>query len=53
MGDVIKINYLNFDEGEINSKYYVFSGYGSNIKDIFRPGHADYTYWTKYGIHDY
>ena len=22
-------------------------------KDIFRPGHADYTYWMKYGIHDY
>ena len=25
----------------------------SNIKDVFRPGHADYTYWHKYGIHDY
>jgi len=25
----------------------------SNIKDIFRPGHADYTYWYKYGIRDY
>ena len=25
----------------------------SNMKDIFRPGHADYTYWAKYGIHDY
>lgn len=25
----------------------------SDIKDIFRPGHADYTYWKKYGIHDY
>ena len=25
----------------------------SNIKDIFRPGHADYTYWSKYGIRDY
>jgi chorismate synthase len=23
------------------------------IKDSFRPGHADYTYWTKYGIRDY
>ncbi len=23
------------------------------IKDQFRPGHADYTYWTKYGIRDY
>ena len=25
----------------------------SDIKEIFRPGHADYTYWSKYGIHDY
>ncbi|HEX6980627.1 MAG TPA: chorismate synthase [Alphaproteobacteria bacterium] len=25
----------------------------SEIKDKFRPGHADYTYWTKYGIRDY
>jgi len=22
-------------------------------KDRFRPGHADYTYWAKYGIRDY
>ena len=25
----------------------------SNIKDIFRPGHADFTYYKKYGIRDY
>ena len=25
----------------------------SNIKDIFRPGHADFTYQKKYGIRDY
>jgi chorismate synthase len=25
----------------------------SEIKDKFRPGHADYTYWQKYGIRDY
>lgn len=25
----------------------------SEIKDKFRPGHADYTYWTKYGVRDY
>jgi chorismate synthase len=25
----------------------------SNIKDRFRPGHADYTYQQKYGIRDY
>ena len=23
------------------------------IKDKFRPGHADFTYWKKYGIRDY
>ena len=25
----------------------------SEIRDLFRPGHADYTYWKKYGIRDY
>jgi chorismate synthase len=25
----------------------------SAIKDKFRPGHADYAYWKKYGIRDY
>lgn len=25
----------------------------SNIKDLFRPGHADMTYFYKYGIRDY
>ncbi len=24
----------------------------SNIEDTFRPGHADYTYWKKYGLRD-
>jgi chorismate synthase len=24
-----------------------------NIKELFRPGHADYTYYHKYGIRDY
>jgi len=24
-----------------------------NIKELFRPGHADFTYWHKYGIRDY
>ena len=23
------------------------------LKDLFRPGHADYTYWKKYGVRDY
>jgi chorismate synthase len=25
----------------------------TDIADRFRPGHADYTYWKKYGIRDY
>jgi len=25
----------------------------SDLKNVFRPGHADYTYWKKYGIRDY
>ncbi|WP_342157494.1 chorismate synthase, partial [Proteus mirabilis] len=25
----------------------------SEIKDVFRPGHADYTYEQKYGLRDY
>ena len=25
----------------------------ADIKDKFRPGHADYAYWLKYGIRDY
>jgi chorismate synthase len=25
----------------------------AEIKDSFRPGHADYTYWKKYGIRDH
>ncbi len=24
-----------------------------NVKDIFRPSHADWTYFHKYGIRDY
>jgi chorismate synthase len=24
-----------------------------DIKNKFRPGHADYTYWVKYGVRDY
>lgn len=25
----------------------------TNVKDLFRPGHADFTYFHKYGIRDY
>ena len=29
------------------------SGDYENIKDVFRPSHADFTYYKKYGIRDY
>ncbi|MEJ5167589.1 MAG: chorismate synthase [Arcobacteraceae bacterium] len=29
------------------------SGDYSNVKDLFRPGHADFTYFHKYGMRDY
>ena len=29
------------------------SGDYSNVKDLFRPGHADFSYFHKYGIRDY
>ena len=25
----------------------------TNVKDLFRPGHADFTYFAKYGLRDY
>ncbi len=38
---------LQIDNVDQRSKDY------RNIADHFRPGHADYTYWKKYGIRDY
>jgi len=38
---------LHIDNVDQRSKDY------GDIKDKFRPGHADYTYWKKYGIRDY
>ncbi len=38
---------LFIDNEDARSKDY------ETIKDKFRPGHADYTYWVKYGIRDY
>jgi chorismate synthase len=38
---------LQIDNLDQRSKDY------SDIKDKFRPGHADYAYWVKYGIRDY
>jgi len=32
---------------DVNSKPY------EEIKDLFRPGHADFTYWAKFGIRDW
>jgi chorismate synthase len=38
---------LLIDNTDARSKDY------DDIKNKFRPGHADYTYWAKYGIRDY
>ena len=38
---------LHIDNVDQRSKDY------GEIMDKFRPGHADYTYWSKYGIRDY
>ncbi len=38
---------LMIENEDVRSKDY------SDIKDKFRPGHGDYTYWKKYGIRDY
>ncbi len=38
---------LLIENVDVKSKDY------NKIKDQFRPGHADYTYWAKYGVRDY
>jgi len=38
---------LIIHNGDQRSKDY------GEIKDQFRPGHADFTYWQKYGVRDY
>ena len=43
-GDPISLIIYNKDQ---RSKDY------GEIREKFRPGHADYTYWKKYGIRDY
>ncbi len=40
------ISMVIFNENQKSKDY-------SNIKDIFRPGHADFTYFHKYGLRDY
>ncbi|AQT69676.1 Chorismate synthase [Anaerohalosphaera lusitana] len=29
------------------------SGHYDDLKDVFRPGHADFTFWRKYGLRDH
>jgi len=38
---------LLIENEDVRSKDY------AEIKDKFRPGHGDYTYWRKYGVRDY
>ena len=40
------ISMIIFNENQKSSDY-------SNVKDLFRPGHADFTYFNKYGTRDY
>ncbi|MGI6073223.1 MAG: chorismate synthase [Fermentimonas sp.] len=40
------IGFLVRNENQQSSDY-------DNIKDVFRPSHADYTYYKKYGIRDF
>ena len=40
------ISLIIYNQDQLSKDY-------SDIKNKFRPGHADYTYWAKYGIRDY
>ena len=40
------ISLITFNKDVDSSKY-------EPIRDVFRPGHADYTYWAKYGHRDH
>lgn len=40
------ISMIIFNENQKSKDY-------SNVKDLFRPGHADFTYFQKYGLRDY
>lgn len=40
------ISMVIFNENQKSSDY-------SNVKNLFRPGHADFTYFNKYGTRDY
>jgi chorismate synthase len=40
------ISMITYNRDIDSSKY-------DNLRDVFRPGHADYTYWAKYGHRDH
>lgn len=40
------ISLITYNKDVDSSKY-------DNLRDVFRPGHADYTYWAKYGHRDH
>ena len=40
------ISIITYNKDANSSKY-------ENLRDVFRPGHADYTYWSKYGHRDH
>jgi chorismate synthase len=40
------ISLITYNADADSSKY-------DNLRDVFRPGHADYTYWKKYGHRDH
>ena len=40
------ISLITYNKDADSSKY-------DNLRDVFRPGHADFTYWSKYGHRDH
>src|SRR6188768_2663442 len=40
------ISLITYNRDADSSKY-------ENLRDVFRPGHADFTYWAKYGHRDH
>ncbi len=40
------ISIITYNKDADSTKY-------ENLRDVFRPGHADYTYWAKYGHRDH
>ena len=40
------ISLITYNKDADSTKY-------ENLRNVFRPGHADYTYWAKYGHRDH